>query len=355
SPRACSALQDQKADEAWEPREMMLSGGAALPSQPERSTGPARQARPTDSSYPNPERRPILRGNAMPDDGELSTGRNFRVYAAGMDASLAVKIDDICPHVRPGTIVDKGCGTGKLLVHLSAAWPSSRIVGIDVSKELLRTAKIQPYPHPNVTILQGNIIQQHFPARSVSTVIFSSVIHEIFSYNGYDRDAVRQALRNTRIELESAGRVIIRDGVKPEGGNVWMRCDGVTEQRFRRFARDFKSNSPSPGVAYEERIHDGRSWFVLSIHDANEFLSKKDYLENWVIEVNEEFGVFTLAEWRGELEALGHRILEARSYVNPWILEHRYRGRVWLRADGGDRPGAELPFPDTTALIVSHV
>jgi SAM-dependent methyltransferase len=290
----------------------------------------------------------------MTDDGELSSGRNFGVYAAGMDASLAVKIEDICPHVRPGTIVDKGCGTGKLLVHLSATWPESRIVGLDISRELLRIARNQPYPCPNVTILEGDIVQQHFPAGSVSTVVFSSVVHEIFSYNGYNREAVRLGLRNTRNELEPAGRVVIRDGVKPEGGDVWMRCDAKTEERFRRFAREFRGISPSPGVAFAERGHDGRTWFVLSLHAANEFLSKKDYLENWAIEVNEEFGVFTLPEWRRELEGLGYRIVEARSYVNPWILEHRYRGRVWLQADRGDRPGEEVPFPDTTAVIVAE-
>jgi SAM-dependent methyltransferase len=290
----------------------------------------------------------------MTDDGELSPGQDFHIYAAGMDASLPLKIADICPHVRPGSIVDKGCGTGKLLIHLSAIWPRSRIVGIDVSNELLHIAESQPYPLPNVSIVKGDIIQQHFRAGSLSTVIFSSVIHEIFSYNGYDRDKVRLALRNTRTELEPAGRVIIRDGVRPEGGRVWIRCDAITEERFRRFTREFKSASATPGVAFTERVHDRQNWFVLSLHAANEFLSKKDYLENWAIEVNEEFGVFTLAEWRRELEALGYRILEARSYVNPWILEHRYRGRVWLHADSVDRPGHEVPFPDTTAVIVAE-
>jgi hypothetical protein len=94
---------------------------------------------------------------------------------------------------------------------------------------------------------------------------------------------------------------------------------------------------------------------VLSLHDANEFLSKKDYLENWAIEVNEEFGVFTLDGWRRELEELGYRVNAARSYLNEWIRDNRYRGRVWLHADGGDGPGAELPFPDTTAVIVGQV
>ena len=110
--------------------------------------------------HPIDELRADLQDERMSDEGELSSGRNFGVYAAGMDASMAVKIQDICPHVRSGTIVDKGCGTGKLLVHLSATWPASRIVGLDISRELRRIARSQPYPRPNVTILESDIVQQ---------------------------------------------------------------------------------------------------------------------------------------------------------------------------------------------------
>ena len=290
----------------------------------------------------------------MPDDRELSTGRNFAVYKAGMDASLAVKIADICPHVWPGLIVDKGCGTGLLLLHMAGQWPRSHIVGVDCSQHLLETARNQPYPSSNVRIVEGDIVDQHFARGAITTTIFSSVMHELYSYNGYDREPARRALRNTYKELASHGRVIIRDGVKPPDGTVWMRCDAETEARFRRFAQDFKRDSPQPGVVFDERVCEGHKWFVLSLHSANEFLSKKDYLENWAIEVNEEFGVFTLQEWISELRGLGYRNVEARSYLNPWILEHRYRGKVWLHQDEGARPGAEMPFPDTTAVIVGE-
>jgi SAM-dependent methyltransferase len=288
----------------------------------------------------------------MTSASELSTGRNFDVYRAGMDASMAVKLHDICPHVLPGNIADKGCGTGLLLVHLSELFPTSHITGMDLSHELLQTARNKSYPARNVAIIQGHIIHLHFPAGSLSTVIFSSVIHEIYSYNGYDKDKVRLALRNTRTELRIGGRVIIRDGVRPSDRSVWMRCDTETEARFRRFARDFKGKAANPGVTFGERLIDGQKWFVLSLHAANEFLSKKDYLENWAIEVNEEFGVFTLDEWRRELKALGFRILESHAYVNPWILDHRYQSRVWLHGDAGGGLGEVLPFPDTTAVIV---
>jgi len=289
------------------------------------------------------------------DDGELSHGRDFKVYSAGMDASLGVKIEDICPHVKPGKIVDKGCGTGTLLVHLSTLFPESEIVGMDLSSELLRTSEGQYYANHNVAVVRGNIIHQRFAPGSVSTIVFSSVIHEVFSYNGYDRDQVRLALTNARTELELGGRVIIRDGIKSSyQGKVWMRCDAETEERFRRFAREFKNKSSKPGVEFVEHRIGDETWFFLDMHGANEFLSKKDYLANWAMEVNEEFGVWTLEEWKVEFAKLGYRVRECRSYLNPWIRDNRYSNHVWLHADDGGKPGEALPYPDTTAIIVAE-
>lgn len=289
------------------------------------------------------------------DDGELSHGRDFKVYSAGMDASLGVKIEDICPHIKPGRVVDKGCGTGTLLIHLSTLFPESEIVGMDLSSELLRTSEGQYFPNHNVSIVRGNIIHQRFRAGTVSTIILSSVMHEVYSYNGYDRDQVRLTLANARKELELGGRVIIRDGIKPNfQGKVWMRCEAESEERFYKFAREFKNKSKTPGVNFTEKRIGDETWFYLDMHDANEFLSKKDYLANWAMEVNEEFGVFTLDEWQAEFEKQGYRVRECRSYLNPWIAEHRYCNHVWLHADDGGKPGEALPYPDTTAVIVAE-
>ena len=293
------------------------------------------------------------------EEGELSHGRDFAVYSQGMDASLAVKIQDVCPKIpsRPRKIVDKGCGTGTLLIHLSNLYPGAEIVGMDLSKELLHMADSQHYPNHNVSVVKGNIIHKRFADGSVSVVIFSSVMHEVYSYNGYDRDQIRLALANTREELEPLGRVIIRDGIKPKNGErlVWLRCkDAELEERFRKFAREFKGKSAHPGFSFEERLFDGVVHFRITLHEANEFLSKKDYIANWVMEVNEEFGVWTTDEWAEELSKLGYRVVDCSSYLNPWIEQNRYEGQVWLYGDDGDKPGEVLPFADTTAVIVGE-
>jgi len=298
-------------------------------------------------------------------EGELSSGRDFSVYVKGMDAGLALKIKDIVPYIRPGKIVDKGCANGSLLTHLSTLFPTSSIVGEDLSSELLKQARARHYDNNNVSLVRGNIIKRRFDKGSVDTIIFSSVMHEIYSYTGYDRAKVREALVNARYELVNQGRLIMRDGVSPiDNGtdentmnhrHAWLLCDEETERRFRRFAVDFKGKSRNPGVPFTEHRIDGVTHFNLSLHHAAEFLSKKDYLENWPIEVNEEFGVYGFTSWRKVFADAGFRIIEEESYVNPWVRANRYVGKAALFAIAKDgRPGSKLPFPKTTIRIAAE-
>lgn len=299
----------------------------------------------------------LFRDVLLNEDGELSHGRDFAVYSQGMDASMAVKIQDICRWIVGNYIVDKGCGTGTLLIHLSNLHPEAQIFGMDLSREFVHRSEGQHYPNHNVAVVMGNIIHKRFAEGTVSTIIFSSVMHEVYSYNGYDRNQIRLALKNAWLELMTGGRIIIRDGVKPKGGDklVWLRCkDAELEERFRKFAREFKGKSAKPGFAYEERVFDGVKHFRMTLHEANEFLSKKDYVANWAMEVNEEFGVWTTEEWAEELIALGYRMVHCDSYLNPWIEENRYEGYVWLYADNGGELGEREPYPDTTGVIVAE-
>jgi tRNA G46 methylase TrmB len=294
--------------------------------------------------------REIFADMLVTEDGELSVGRDFAIYGAAMDASLQQKVDDLLPWVKPGLIVDKGCGTGKLMIELSKRFPTSQIIGVDLSSELLKVADSQHYPNHNVSVVRGNVIPRRFADRSVATQIYSSIFHEIYTYNEYSREMVRQTLRHTYAEAEEGGRILGRDGVSPGQATVCMRCDDESTKRFLMFANDFKKMSGKPGITYAKQHWGGLDWYVLSLHDANEFLSKKDYIKNWDIEVNEEFGVFQKDEWCRELEAVGFRMIDIHAYVNEWIRINRYVDRVALHAYLGETqgPGELLVYPATT-------
>ena len=87
----------------------------------------------------------------------------------------------------------------------------------------------------------------------------------------------------------------------------------------------------------------------LDAHDANEFLCKKDYLKNWDIEIHEEYGAFTVDEWRAALARNFFRVLTISSYVNAWIQQHRYQDRVRVTELDGT-----AFWPATNAVIIGE-
>jgi SAM-dependent methyltransferase len=262
-----------------------------------------------------------------------------------MDASLRQKLDDLLPWVLPGRIVDKGCGTGKLLVELSRSFPTSAFVGVDLSREFLRRCDENTYHAEDVTFVRGDAAEVQLPSGSATTILFSSIMHEIYSYSGYDQAQVERALASAATELAPGGRLLIRDGVSPGPGRWRLRLlHAQTRETFRRFAVEFKRGKGAQHRWVSEDTVE------LSAHLANEFLCKKDYLKSWDIEVHEEFGVRTVNEWRDALGRHGFDLLELCSVVNPWIVQHRYEGQVELT----DVEGHPIPWPATNVIVAAE-
>lgn len=275
--------------------------------------------------------------------GELAEGRDFASYGAQMDASLQQKLADLVPSIRPGCIVDKGCGTGKLAAALAQRFPASAVVGVDLSAEMLR--RCAALGAPGVVWQRGDAALPAVAPGSATTVVFSSILHEVHTYSGYDRERVRLALRSAATDLAPGGRLLVRDGVSPGASPVVLGLrDAETQARFSAFARDFRRGAGAP----HERLDAER--VALSAHLANEFLCKKDYAVNWDIEVHEEFGPFTAAQWAHELYAAGLRPVSVQSHWNPWIVENRYEGRAWVT----EVDGTPLPWPATHVVVVGE-
>jgi SAM-dependent methyltransferase len=303
----------------------------------------------TKAVYSRPEvsarMRDIFRQTLLNDDGELGHLRDFLSYGAQMDASLVQKLEDLVPFVKPGCIVDKGCGTGKLLVELSRLYPQSRLVGVDLSREFLRVCDENTYLTDDVTLVFANIIERNVTPGTATTVIYSSVMHEVHSYNGYDVKQIDRALANAFAELEPGGRVLVRDGISPVAATWRLRLlTAPVRETFARFAREFCHGR---GAKFEQL---GEDTVRLSSHDANEFLCKKDYLKNWHIEIHEEFGPLTLEGWRTALKTAGFTPVHLQEYANPWIIQHRYEGAVEVLDDAGVR----LPWPPTNMIVVGE-
>ena len=128
-----------------------------------------------------------------------------------------------------------------------------------------------------------------------------------------------------------------------------------TRSRFYLFAHDFlDGRSPFP---FETTNLSGQRVFRLKLRQAAEFLSKKDYLDNWRSEMNEEFCFWSFAKWKSVLAEIGFEIQEnpnraeesSRAYTNPWVVQHRYDHHVILFEPSGQR----LPWPPTNMVLLA--
>jgi len=126
-------------------------------------------------------------GKTVPFQGR---GNSFAALVAGATAGLHFlvirKVLPLLPNLfdslnRGGTILDVGCGNGRLLIQLAEAFPKSRCLGIDIDQTgltLARAAIQEARVSDRVAILEGDIgtIAQ---ANFVDLAVMIEVLHEI--------------------------------------------------------------------------------------------------------------------------------------------------------------------------------
>lgn len=255
---------------------------------------------------------------------ELAAGRFFDTYGASMDAALAAKARDIEPWLVPGLIVDRGCGTGALMRYLAAQ--DRKVVGIDLSEELSRA---------HAGVILANIMDPVFADGFVENIILSSVMHEVYTYQGHSLAAVTVCLSNCARELRPGGRIIIRDMWSPEPGPPAHTLT-FDPANWLLFA-DFRARFPGP----VDVVDWGDRTVQLSTRTAVEFLSKKDYRLHWELELREVYCSVPLSVYEEIARTLRLRLVHAAPVRNDWIIANR-----WAAGVTGDLP------PSTNQVIV---
>jgi SAM-dependent methyltransferase len=319
-------------------------------------------------------------------EGSLTTTRNYSTYARAMNEIVRLKYLDIRDGIKSGRIVDEGCADGALLAEISRDFPDSDLFGIDLSAEFAgrfhERQRAGEFGGAYVHFFHRNLFDRIFEADSIDTTICNSTLHEIWSY-GEGEKSIRAYLAEKFRQLRPGGQLLIRDVVGPDEGDqdVLLWCaetDGQnltveelaarrgretdwlqrlsTRSRFLLFAKDFLGGRRS--FPFTEVQHDGRSVFRLTHRQAAEFLSKKDYTDNWPSELNEEFCFWSFSQWKQALTEIGFQLYEnpnnqaegSRVYANPWIVQHRHVGHAELM----DLHGRTLPWPPTNMLLVAE-
>lgn len=342
----------------------------------------------------------IWRDPLLTESGSLTTERNYSTYAVGMGRSdlINMKYHDIKDTIISGKIVDEGCADGALIVELARDFPDSDIIGIEITSEFmarcLERQRAGEFEGTFVHFHQRNLLNPIFDDNSIDSTICNSTTHEIWSY-GKQVESLSGYIEKKFNQLRPKGRLIIRDVVGPEDKDreVWLWAnseDGENEEifkefdtsselrvhlaklstnaRFKRFAEEFLKEMRDSGrrgaetkVTYREEVLDGRAYFVLPLKYAVEFMSRKDYIDNWKSELNEEFTFFSFSDWKKFLKEHKFEIIEnpnqvsqsSRVYTNKWIVDNRLKGKteIFIKEGEGLIP---MEYPPTNVVLVAR-
>ncbi|WP_405081865.1 class I SAM-dependent methyltransferase [Paenibacillus chitinolyticus] len=252
-------------------------------------------------------------------------------------------------------VLDIGPGGGVMLDLIEERLPDKQPVGIDISTNVIEALnrKKQLEGH-RWEVLKGDALnlKDYVHPGTVGTVIFSSILHELYSYiewNGsrFNRDTVAAALRSAFDVLAVGGRIIIRDGIMTEPAEMKRRIRFLAQEDkewLMRYTGDFAGRQIQ--VEYAENGD-----VVMPVNDAMEFLYTYTWGEEaYVHEVQEQFGYFTpsdYADFIGKVLGPEAVIVEFRHFLQEGYTD-ALAGKVVFM----DENGAPVPLPDSTCLIV---
>lgn len=260
----------------------------------------------------------------------------------------------ILNYITPKNILDVGPGGGALMDLIEKENPSYNVYGIDIADNVIEKLKKKKASEKrNWHIVQGNALklEDFFKERSIDTIIYSSIIHELFSYieyNGkkFNIETVIKALKSAYQILSKKGRIIIRDGIKTEPENQYRIIEFKNKEDINilnNYCNDFKGRK----VSYQKI--DDRTVKML-VNDAMEFLYTYTWGENsYSLEVKEQFGYLTPSEYvsliKDNLE--NAKIIECKSF-----LQKGYEENLLNKITIYDENMEIVSLPDSTCIIV---
>ena len=249
-------------------------------------------------------------------------------YLNTMNSSLHYKAK-ILDYMVGKNILDVGPGGGALMDLIEERDPSLNVYGIDISANVIDTLSKKKLKEKKAwNLVKGDALnlQDYFEKGSLDTIIYSSIIHELYSYIPYEGkkfniNTVIKALKSAYDILSVNGRIIIRDGIKTEPENQYRIIEFRNIEDLKildRYCNDFKGRK----ITYE-KIDNNK--VKMLVNDAMEFLYTYTWGEDsYPLEIQEQFGYLTPSEYKKLiLDNLPHsKIIICEAYLQEGYEEH---------------------------------
>lgn len=167
------------------------------------------------------------------------------------------------------SVLDYGCGTGKLAYEIAVIYENVTVVGYDAAADMIAEAN-RLHSHERVTFVET------LDKTKYDYILFNSVLHEVWSDFARkvvsDRRFARQYLGNfiagvSTDNLKNKGTMIVRDGFSI--GRGWAKCKVRDMEDAASFVNELLDLSP---FGYNLTFHEG--YLTGDVDSIKEFLNK---------------------------------------------------------------------------------
>lgn len=226
--------------------------------------------------------------------------RNYNTYLKGMSKAQTEKLFFLSnPNINMkdyNTIIDFGCATADVLK--CCAQTETRCIGIDHDNYMLMKAK-ENFPDGIYYNSLEQMLADGNKITNKTLIIFNSVLHEIGEYSG-----------NLIKLLDGTGATIVIRDMNYADGN-----EGFSQEDLSKLVRH----------GYADRLADFIAKYGIDLGEQFlHYLLKYTYIDNWELELNEDYFSFDLAFFVNKL-ADGKPLYSYRymlEYKRKQVLKH---------------------------------
>lgn len=273
---------------------------------------------------------------------------NYRTYLDRMSQSCTTSTKHLIPFYTIGcnTVLDVGCADGTLIKAIQAVNPTARVVGIDLNQnavDLATAAGLEVYKANLKDI--GKKLNLKFDC-----IIFSSVLHEISSYNkeyNFSRTIIGETLALANKSLVEGGRLIIRDGLEDSRFTTNICKLVFAKEESTAWFRRFMKETTYPFYPYTDYTIEGTT-ILCDCRVAQEFLATYTWGEDsWHREIQEKFCILSEIGWTNDVKEQGFEPIAFMKSKEEYEIYLRDKVRVY------DLYGKEC-FPYMTCTIIAQ-
>ena len=223
---------------------------------------------------------------------------DIEIYNRRMQLAMKDKLWFMRYLSNGGILVDYGCADGTLLQFVHKKYPKILLIGVDNNPEMLSIAERRV---PNAIFMSTEEFFDCNIDLSSATLVLSSVVHEIFSYEP-DPVLEMKKLFEKEFKLIAIRDMFIYDSLR------YIQSDKADLIKICQLS------NPYQVISFENR------WGSLSKqNNLVHYLLKYKYVENWNREVAENYFPISVQRLINDIVPSEYRVRRLKQYTLPYI------------------------------------